>query len=395
MTARALAALGVAQCVNWGVLYYAFAVLVTPLQQELGVQTWVVTGAFSLALVMSALAAPAVGAWADRDRGPLLMQVGGVGAASLFALWTVNPTVVSLYIVWGLLGLCMAATLYEPAFVIVGRAHEDPAARLRAIAAVTLFGGLASTVFLPLTALIVAQAGWRNAVLILAALLLLSVLTTRLFVWRHLPARSAADVAAEFGSGAEGERRESRFLFVAGTFALTSLASAAFTANLIPAMAEHGIAAGTAAVLGGLLGIMQLPGRLLLMTGAGAHSPQRLLMFSLALHTCGLALVGWAGSLSVAAAGTSVFALGAGLTTLVRPHLIQTVFSIERGGSLNGRVARGQQFARAIGPLLAASMASVVTYTAVFAVLAGTLLLAAVASRQILAESTELVKETL
>jgi MFS family permease len=395
MTARALVALGVAQCVNWGVLYYAFAVLVVPLQRELGVQAWVVTGAFSLALVMSALAAPAVGAWADRDRGPLLMQAGGVGAALLLAMWTVTPTVVSLYIVWSALGLCMAATLYEPAFVIVGRAHHAPIARLRAIAAVTLFGGLASTVFLPLTAFAVAQTGWRNAVLILAALLLLSVVTTRLFVWRHLPTHSVPDVAADAGDGREEGTRESRFLFVAGTFALTSLASAAFTANLIPAMAEHGITPATAAVLGGLLGIMQLPGRLFLMTGARGRSPQHLLLFSLALHTCGLALIGWAGSVSMAAVGISLFALGAGLTTLVRPHLIQTVFSIERGGALNGRVARGQQFARAIGPLLAASLASVVTYTAVFAVLAGTLLLAAVASRQILAESTELVKETL
>jgi len=395
MRSRAVVALGVGQCVNWGVLYYAFAVLIVPLQQALGVQPWVVTGAFSFALITSALAAPAVGEWADRDRGPLLMQAGGVGAALLLAMWTVTPTALSLYIVWGALGLCMAATLYEPAFVIVGRAHHDPVARLRAIAAVTLFGGLASTVFLPLTAFAVAQAGWRNAVLILAALLLLSVLTTRLFVWRHLPTGSAADVDAEFGAGAEERPRESRFLFVAATFALTSLTSAAFIANLIPAMAERGIAPGTAAALGGLLGIMQLPGRLLLMTGAGARSPQRLLMFSLALHACGLALVGWAGSLSVAALGTSVFALGAGLTALVRPHLIQTVFSIERGGSIDGRVARGQQFARAIGPVLAASLASVVTYTGVFAALAGTLLLAAVASRQILAESTDLVKETL
>ena len=395
MATRAVVALGIAQCINWGVLYYAFAVLIAPLQQALGVAPWVVTGAFSLALLVSALAAPAVGAWADRDRGPLLMQTGGVGAALLLAIWTVIPTVTSLYLVWGALGLCMAAILYEPAFVIVGRAHRDPVARLRAIAAVTLFGGLASTVFLPLTALGVARAGWRNTVLILAVLLLLSALTTPFFVRRHLPASSVGDAGAATGAGGEERPRGSRFRFVAATFALTSLTSAAFTANLVPAMAERGIAPGTAAVLGGLLGIMQLPGRLLVLTSVEGRSPQRLLTFSLALHTSGLALVGWAGSLPMAAAGTSVFALGAGLSTLVRPHLIQTVFSRTHGGLLNGKVARGQQFARAAGPLLAASLASVLTYTAVFAVLAGMLLLAAAASRGILAETTELVKETL
>jgi hypothetical protein len=74
MTSRAVVALGIGQCVNWGVLYYAFAVLVLPVERELGVATWVVTGAFSLALLMSAALAPAIGRWGDRDRGALVMQ---------------------------------------------------------------------------------------------------------------------------------------------------------------------------------------------------------------------------------------------------------------------------------------------------------------------------------
>jgi hypothetical protein len=45
-----------------------------------------------------------------------------------------------------------------------------------------------------------------------------------------------------------------------------------------------------------------------------------------------------------------VFALGPGLTMLVRPHLIQTMFS-RNGGHLNGRIARRQQLGRAVGPL--------------------------------------------
>ena len=89
--------LGVGQCVNRGVLYYAFAVLVPSLERELGVATWVVTGAFSVALLMSAFLAPAVGRWSDSDRGALVMQIGGFGAAVLLAAWTLLPGVLSLY----------------------------------------------------------------------------------------------------------------------------------------------------------------------------------------------------------------------------------------------------------------------------------------------------------
>jgi uncharacterized PurR-regulated membrane protein YhhQ (DUF165 family) len=86
MTPRAIVALGIGQCVNWGVLYYAFAVLLLPLEQELAVARWVVAGAFSLALLMSAAVAPAIGRWGDRDRGALMMQAGGFPAAALLAL---------------------------------------------------------------------------------------------------------------------------------------------------------------------------------------------------------------------------------------------------------------------------------------------------------------------
>jgi hypothetical protein len=38
MSCRAVIALGVGQCVNWGVLYYAFAVLLLPVEAELGAE---------------------------------------------------------------------------------------------------------------------------------------------------------------------------------------------------------------------------------------------------------------------------------------------------------------------------------------------------------------------
>src|SRR5512134_2930530 len=116
MTPRAVAALGIGQCVNWGVLYYAFAVLVVPIGRELAVPTWVVTGAFSVALLLSGAMAPAVGRWIDEGHGAAVMRAGGIAAAALMIAWTLMPGVLALYVVWAGLGLCMAATLYEPVF---------------------------------------------------------------------------------------------------------------------------------------------------------------------------------------------------------------------------------------------------------------------------------------
>lgn len=384
MTRRTIVALGIGQCVNWGVLYYAFAVLVVPIQHELGVTTWTVTGAFSLALLMSAAVAPAVGRWADRDHGPRIIQAGGVAGAALLAAWTLTGGVVMLYVVWAALGICMSATLYEPAFVIIGRAFADPSRRLRALAAVTLFGGLASTVFLPLTAILVGAMTWRGAVLVLALVLAVSTGVTRIYAFpahaaSSRPAVPMSDTARPSRGGADSPQ----FVFIAAAFSLTSLASAAFTTNLVPALGERGIPFAAAAMLGGLIGVMQLPGHALLMHGMFAQSPPRLLAISLALQAAGLCGVAIARSLLAAAGGTMCVALGAGLTTLVRPHLIQTLFVREEGGFMNGRVARHQQLARAAGPLAVAWMAGRVGYTAVFAALAATFATAAVVSPEV------------
>ena len=95
MTTRAIWAIGAGQLVNWGVLYYAFGVLLVPVEEALGVARWLVAGAFSIALLVSALAAPAVGRLADRGQGPAVMQAGGFVAASLLMLWAAVPTYIS------------------------------------------------------------------------------------------------------------------------------------------------------------------------------------------------------------------------------------------------------------------------------------------------------------
>jgi MFS family permease len=370
MSSRAVIAVGIGQCVNWGVLYYAFAVLLLPVEAELGAERWIVTGAFSLALLLSAIAAPTIGRWSDRDHGARLMQLGGYAAAGLLGLWALLPSIWVLYVVWAGLGLCMAATLYEPAFAVVGRAHEEPAARLRALGIVTLFGGLASTVFLPLSDALVRVQGWRVGVVVLAVLLAMST-----FIVHRIAFRGSRE-ASRHRSIVKVQRAATQTIspgpslsFLLLAFGFASLSSAAVIANLVPALAERAVTPTMAAAFGGMFGVMQLPGRALMMHGRFSASPFLLLAGSLGLQALGL--MTWALMPSVVSAfvGIAVFAVGSGLTTLVRPYLIHTIFGGHETGYLNGRLAQAQQLARAAGPVLAAWAVTVVSYSAVLALL--------------------------
>jgi MFS family permease len=149
--------LAVTETASWGVLYYAFAVFLVPMQEELGWSRPAVTGAYSLGLLVSGLAAPLVGRWLDRHGPRGLMTIGSIAGAALLLVWASVEDLLVFYLVWVGIGLAMAATLYEPAFAVLAKWFER--GRARALLLVTLAGGLASTIFLPLSAWLVEAQG--------------------------------------------------------------------------------------------------------------------------------------------------------------------------------------------------------------------------------------------
>jgi MFS family permease len=361
MTRRGIFAIGCGQLVNWGVLYYAFSVLLVPLEQSLDAPRWLVAGAFSIALLVSAIAAPAVGRLADRGQGPAAIQAGGLIAAGLLIGWAAAPSILLTYVVWALLGLCMAAILYEPAFAIIGRAFEDHGERLRAIATVTVMGGLASTAFIPGTAAIVDALGWRVGVIVLALVMALSTLVTSAVAFTGHQANGPSGHQAIGPSGQRGR--------LVAVFAISSVVNSAVSANLVAALIDRQMPATQAAMVAGLFGVMQLPGRVLMTNRGFAPDAIALLLASFAAQIIGLlALV--SGSTAALWIGVLAFAGGAGLTTLARPYLVLRLCGAERAGYANGVIARGQQLARAAGPVSAAAMATMTGYGNVFAGLA-------------------------
>src|SRR5690606_12484100 len=162
-----VAALSVAQLVSWGTIYYAFALFVVPMEAELGWSRTTLNGALSLGLLTAGLCAFSVGSRIDRHGGRWLMSAGSALAVLLLVAWSFVQHVAVFYAIWFGLGVAMALTLYEPVFTVLTRLYPENY-RFR-ITMLTLMGGFASTVFIPLTAWFVEALGWRDALLALAA----------------------------------------------------------------------------------------------------------------------------------------------------------------------------------------------------------------------------------
>jgi MFS family permease len=361
--------LAVSQTVSWGILYYAFAVLLVPMQRDLGWSRSVLVGGFTLAIVISGILAPAVGRRLDSG-GPRQVMVGGsVIATAMVVAWSRVGTPVAYYLAWAGIGIAMALVLYEPAFTVLAK-RCAPRAR-RAITTVTLVAGLASFVFQPLTSTLASGYGWRTTLLVLAAVV--GVVT--------IPIHATVLVSGEVSPGAPRPRRRSnerpaevndgRFWLITSAFAGAAVASYATAVLLVAFLADHGWSLGRAALAAGILGAMQLPGRLLFGPLTERFSAAHLASALLAAPAVGILTLLASGGGTWVWPAVSALGLAQGTTTLLRATLFVDLYGTERIGALNGLSATWVILARALGPLGASVLISWTGgYGPTFAVLA-------------------------
>ncbi|AXQ53221.1 MFS transporter [Streptomyces koyangensis] len=256
----ALPALCATQIVSWGIVYYAFPVLNPQITAATGWPVGATTAAFSLALVVSALAGIRVGRILDR-RGPrAVMTIGSVlGTVSLLIV-AAAPNLLTFFAGWALAGLAMASTFYQPAFAALTRWWAPN--HVRALTIVTLAGGLASTVFAPLTAALADHLSWRHTYLVLAGILAVATIPTHAVALRA-PRPDAPTSPAHKAEGAEGVGRSRPFVLLAAAFTLSAFAMYAVVVALVPLLLERGYTTSQAAWALGIGGAGQTLGRTL------------------------------------------------------------------------------------------------------------------------------------
>src|SRR5262245_29844575 len=229
-------------------MYYGFAVFLRPMEQALGWSRVALTGAFSIGLLTSALAAVPVGRWIDRHGGRALMTLGSCAGVALMLAWSSVERLPVFYAIWCGLGLVLAATLYEPAFaVLVGWFERD---RGRALLILTLAAGLASTIFVPLATWLLQRQGWRGALVSLAIILGVTTIAPHALLLRS-PRRAAVSATGAEKAAASRTIREalrtSIFWVLSAAFVVANFATISVTVHFIPYVTERGWSVTSAA----------------------------------------------------------------------------------------------------------------------------------------------------
>lgn len=352
-------ALAVTETISWGIIYYAFTVFITPMEVELGWSRSQLTAGFSLALLIAGMMAFPVGTWIDRHGARWMMTGGSILASLLIVAWSQVNDLTTFYFVWAGLGFCAAMVLYEPAFAVI--AVWFTRRRGTAMAIITFAAGLASTIFIPLSDLLLRQFGWRQSVLILAILLGLTTIPLHALVLRRRPADlgllpDGQTTAAESHRPARNlslrdALHSQYFWLLTLVFSFAAIASGAITVHFIPFLIDSGVDASTAALASGSIGLMKVGGRVIFAPLEQRFSSRVMVALVLVLQTIALVTLFGGTGLLVIGLYTILFGMSDGAKTLARASIIAELFGSSHYGRISSIMAFFLMLAGTIAPV--------------------------------------------
>ncbi len=340
--------LGIGQILVWGGSFFILAVLADPVVQETGWSRQWVYGGLSLGVLVSGLLAPACGRLIARQGGRTLLSLSGLGVAAGLILMASAQHLPLFLLAWVIIGIGMAAGLYDALFATLGTCYGAQARS--AITGITLVSGFCTAITWPIAALLVNHLGWRGACLAYAAVLLLTIWP----LYRHaLPAPVIATQAPRpLQTAPAAPVNRALYGVLCALFTLGAVLMTAISIQLITLLQSLGYGLATAVALSACLGPSQVGSRLIDLVNRNGH-PLWTALASVVCTAAGLLLVTLGPSVAwVTVVGLVIFGAGNGLRAIIRGTLPLALWSPTEYAAILGRMARPALLGQAATPLL-------------------------------------------
>lgn len=355
--------LGLTTIVSYGTTQYFFGLLVVPLRHDLGWSEGEISGAFSLSLLTTGLLGVPIGRLVDHRGARAPMALGSLlGGLGLIACSAVREPW-QLYVLWaGVLGLSMALTFYPVTFTVI--TNWFMRRRGAALALLTLVGGLASPIFIPLGGVLVDRVGWRATLVAFGLMQLVVALPIHALVLRRRPEdlglRPDGDRREAGEAGAPGSDSATRdavrapaFWSLTASFALGLFAHSVILAHQIAYLIGRGFDPVLAASAAGLLGAASLPGRYLLNRLSDRLSPQTLLVGCYVAQATGVGLLALAFNPVFIWAYVVLYGAAFGAVLPLRASTMAEQFGRQHYGAITAASGVPVALAGSLGPITA------------------------------------------
>ena len=345
--------IGISQIVAYGLLFYVFAQLKTPLAEAIGTTESSILAAISGSLVLQGLLAPVIGGWVDRFGALPVMTLGLViGALGMFML----PLIPALEWVWFCMvpiGLAFAMSTYEVAFSAAVQLDEVRARRN--ISYITFYGGVASSITWLSIAPLLTMLGLKATCSVIAVVML--IMAARFFLLsRRIRIRGSGEKEAMAPFSWSGMTREEKqaIILLALTSTLEYLVFASTTLLWINWFSIQ-FGAGLAVVLASIYGPFQVVGRIMEMW-YGQRFDARLTALVAFTFVPTAIVLAQSPSLPVVVVAMMLFGIGHGVLTVSFGYVTNMYFRAEVYGRAKGWISTPRGLGNAIGPSIGGAL---------------------------------------
>jgi predicted MFS family arabinose efflux permease len=240
-------------------------------------------------------------------------------------------------------------------------AVAEPSARNSSILTITMVGGLASSIFIPLTGYLAHTYGWRAALVVLAGLVATTTVPLHLLAVPRRPRQPRAGVP--HAKSAARVLRDPGFWLLAGAFVVHSAGLAVISVHLVLYLVSLGHPPARAASLAGLLGLLSVTGRLVASVSARWLPMATITALIMLGQGAAVALLPAVGMHVGGAIGCLVlFGLGFGVSSVAMPAILLDRYGATGFGTIAGMIGTPATIAKAVGPLGAAWLAEAFGY---------------------------------
>ncbi len=342
--------------IGWGTTFYSPSVLMQALDRDLGLNAEIVFGGITILLVTGALVAPAIGRVLDREGTRRSMCVGAIICALGFAVLSMAQGPISYLASWFVIGIGHAMSLANVGNVAVAQLMGERTRRV--IGLMMLVTGLSSSLFWPLTAILMDAFGWRATLLVFAAMQLFIVLPIYAAVPRFhghpTPAAAGTAPASSLETGrVEPGKRRMAFWLTAFAFSASGLVSWGLPLHLISLFREGGLTQTEAVWIATLGGPATIVARAIDATLGERLPVERVALFGLLLGPLCCLILPLAPT-GIVAAGifVAVFNAALGVISVARATLPLALFGRRGFAAMLGQLTVPQNIAFAVAPLL-------------------------------------------
>ncbi len=324
----------------WGA-QYCFGVFFKPMLKEMGLSRAILSGAYSLSMIIQAPASFLIGKLSDKYGPRLVVSVCGACLGISYLLMSQIQGVWQVYVIFGVLASIGIAGSWVPLMSTIARWFNVKRGMMCGLAAAGV--GLGIMTFPPMAGYLIASFGWRASYMIIG-LAVMCIVTVTAQLLKRDPATMGLYAFGELGKSDDHVAgftfreavRTRQFWLLCTVFLILVLCLQTFLVHIVPHATDVGISEITAATILSTIGFVSIFGKIGVGMAIDRFGSKPIAIFATSLMLLAIVFIQSSDKIAVFYAFAVIFAIAYGGFAAMQSPYVAELFGLKDHGTIFG-----------------------------------------------------------